>query len=352
MVINQSFWAKKKVFLTGHTGFKGTWLSLYLNSLGAKVYGYSLPNEDKESIFHAIKVESFITSRYGDIRNLDEMYALYQDIQPDVVFHLAAQSLVKDSYRHPVNTFSTNIIGTVNVLEMVRMLPSAKSVIVVTSDKCYQNNEWLWRYRENDMLGGDDPYSNSKACCEFVTDSYRKSFFGSADTRIATVRSGNVIGGGDRGLDRLIPDYIRARKAQKKLRVRSPNSIRPWQHVLEPLSGYIMLAEKLYHNEFNADGAWNFGPSSAANDNVRAIIKMLSRHWDEKVPEVSFEVDNVKEAKLLSIDSAKANIKLGWSPRWRCEEAIKAVVAWEKAYEENSDMLYVTEKQIGDYLHS
>lgn len=348
-------WAGRKVLLTGHTGFKGGWLALWLQKLGAEVVGYALEPATQPSLFEAAKVAKGMRSIFGDVRDAQKVAKLVSDFQPEIVFHLAAQSLVRPSYADPVGTYSTNVMGTVHVLEAVRMSGSVKAAVVVTSDKCYENNEWVWGYRETDPMGGFDPYSNSKGCAELVTAAYRQSFFASgpdrpARTGIASARAGNVIGGGDWSTDRLVPDFIRAMTAKEAIRVRNPNAQRPWQHVLEPLGGYLALAEKLSGAQgHDYASGWNFGPADADAIPVGAIVQKLSALWG---PEASFTIDGGEhphEASFLKLDCSKARARLGWQPRLGVDAALAWTVEWHKSMLSGADMREVTEAQIARF---
>jgi CDP-glucose 4,6-dehydratase len=279
MQFDKQFWKNKRVFLTGHTGFKGSWLSIWLDSLGANVHGYSLKPPTDPSLFNLCSIDRFTNSTIGDIRNRDLLKATLQKAQPEIVFHLAAQPLVRESFKNPVETYETNVMGTVNLLDAVRACPSVKAVVIVTTDKCYENREWHWGYRENDPMGGYDPYSSSKGCAELVTAAYRQSFFNPKDfdnhhIAVASARAGNVIGGGDWALDRLVPDCLKAILDGRKIIVRNPHAIRPWQHVLEPLRGYLLLAQKLFENGPQFAEAWNFGPDDR---DCRPVIDVVSK---------------------------------------------------------------------------
>jgi CDP-glucose 4,6-dehydratase len=349
MGINVNFWQGKRVFLTGHTGFKGGWLSLWLQAMGAEVFGYALEPPTEINLFTAARVEEGMAGSFiDDIRNPGELKAAMQSAQPEVVLHLAAQPLVRYSYTEPVETYATNVMGTVHLLEAVRNCPSVRVVVNVTTDKCYENREWVWGYRENEPMGGYDPYSSSKACSELVTAAYRSSFFDQAKIAVATARAGNVIGGGDWAADRLIPDFLRAIDAGEKLLIRSPQSIRPWQHVLEPLFGYLMLAERLYCDSSAYAEPWNFGPADEDARSVRWIVECLAAMQ----PSIRWECDNslqVHEANYLKLDSSKAHARLGWYPRWDLKTALARTMEWHRAWLQHTDMRDFTLKQIDTY---
>lgn len=356
--MNPEFWKSKHVFLTGHTGFKGSWLSLWLKSLGADVTGYALSPPTNPSLFQMANVAAEMRSIIGDVRDLDSLQKAMQDASPDIVIHMAAQPLVRYSYENPVETYATNVMGSVHVLESVRKTKSVKAVVNVTSDKCYENKEWEWGYREDEAMGGYDPYSNSKGCAELVTSAYRSSFFNSEDynehgVAVASARAGNVIGGGDWASDRLIPDFIRAIVAGETVVIRSPNAIRPWQHVLEPLSGYLVLAEKLYNHGAQFAEAWNFGPSDSDAKSVVWIINELVSNWGDGA---SFTVDasvaNLHEANFLKLDCSKARLQLGWQPQWDAPETIQRICAWHKAHLNGQDMKAYTLGEIQQYQSS
>ena len=352
MVVNSKFWSGKKVFLTGHTGFKGSWLSHWISELTANLYGYSLEPPTKPSLFDDSKVKQTLSSHtYGDIRDFQSLSAAVKKARPEIVIHMAAQPLVRESYNAPVETFSANVIGTVNVLEAARQAGSVKAIVNITTDKCYENKEWLWPYRENDRLGGHDPYSASKACAEITASAYRDSFLAEAGIHLASVRAGNVIGGGDWATDRLIPDIFRAIDRNETLNIRSPNAVRPWQHVLEPLSGYLLLAEKLYEQGEEFSGAWNFGPNDGDTKPVSWIVDRLCA----QIPGSNWKTDNAKkphEAALLKLDSTKAKTKLGWVPRWNLEVALKKTLEWHQAWRKGDDMAALTIAQIQSYSYT
>jgi CDP-glucose 4,6-dehydratase len=344
LVMNPKFWRGKRVFLSGHTGFKGSWLSLWLQALGAEVTGFALSPSTNPSLFEVANVASGMQSLIGDVRDLKLLQQAMQDAQPEIVIHMAAQPLVRYSYANPVETYATNVMGSVHLLESVRNTKGVKALVNVTSDKCYENREWAWGYREEEAMGGYDPYSNSKGCAELVTAAYRSSYFNPENynlhgVAIASARAGNVIGGGDWAGDRLIPDFIRAILAREMVVIRSPNAIRPWQHVLEPLSGYLLLAENLYNHGNKFAEAWNFGPSDDDAKSVEWIIKTLVAKWGDGA---NFIVDvsdaNLHEAHFLKLDCSKARMNLGWKPQWNATETIERICAWHKAHIKGQDM--------------
>ena len=353
-LIDKSFWSGKRVFLTGHTGFKGGWLSLWLQQLGAEVTGFALAAPTDPSLFEAAQVDVGMRSIIGDIRDGDAVKRAMSEAKPDIVLHLAAQALVKKSYADPVETYGTNVMGLVNLFEAVRAAPGVRAVLNVTSDKCYDNKEWVWGYRENDRLGGYDPYSNSKACAELVTAAYRNSYFNSErhaehGVALATARAGNVIGGGDWARDRLIPDVLRAITRGEAVAIRNPDAIRPWQHVLEPLSGYLMLAQRLAEDGVAYADGWNFGPYEGDVKPVAWIVERIAKAWG---PGASWRLDaapHPHEAHYLKLDCAKARGMLGWKPRWNIEQAIDHIVDWHKAREQGADMRQVSLRQIDSY---
>ena len=350
-LVSREFWQGKKVFVTGHTGFKGSWLVFWLHLLGTEVCGYALAPETSPNLFENLEIENKINSNIGDICDLSNLQNAFEDFQPEIVFHLAAQSLVRRSYRQPVETYATNLMGTVNVLETVRQTKSVKSVVVVTTDKVYENKEWLWSYRENERLGGFDPYSNSKACAELAVSSYRNSFFAESKTLIATARAGNVIGGGDWSEDRLLPDVFRSLIFDQELEIRNPHSVRPWQHVLEPLSGYLQLAEKLYNGEKDFAEAWNFGPSEEDSKPVSRILEEIKNLWDAPVNRETNSEKQPHEARLLKLDSTKAKTELGWNPKLNLNEAINLTTEWYRGFKTRQDLVKLTAGQIEFYLN-
>jgi CDP-glucose 4,6-dehydratase len=351
-MVNETVWRGKKVFLTGHTGFKGSWLSLWLQMMGARVCGYSLDPPTEPNLFTCAGIANGMESIIADVRDFKSLDVAIQEFAPDVVMHMAAQSLVRESYDNPVATYETNVMGTVNLLESIRKTKSVTATIIVTSDKCYENEEWSWGYREIDKLGGHDPYSNSKGCAEMVTSAYHSSFF-STDTRrmgLATVRAGNVIGGGDWATDRLIPDLIRAFSDRKKAVIRNPDAIRPWQHVLEPLSGYLMLTEKLMEAS-ESSGAWNFGPGYNDTESVGSVVNKLSDIWGDQAQWITDTASHPHEATLLQLDCNKAHSLLGWAPNLNLNTALEMTVNWYKAYSANEDMNQFTRKQIHQFTN-
>lgn len=348
--MDKQFWQGKKVLITGHTGFKGSWLSFWLQAMGATVIGFSLPPPSQPNLFTAARIEENTRSYLGDIRDFDSMHSLINKEKPEIVFHLAAQALVRFSYDDPIETYSTNVMGTVNLLEALRRVNCARVAIVVTSDKCYENREWQWGYRENEPMGGYDPYSSSKGCAELVTAAFRQSYC-SADSPeqlfIASARAGNVIGGGDWATDRLIPDFLRAMMSGTTLKIRYPHAIRPWQHVLEPLSGYLLLAENLWFNGNDFVGAWNFGSEEKDAKSVEWIANHLTVLWGEGASWVLDENhEKTHEARYLKLDISKARAQLKWRPMWALEKALQETVLWYKKYMQQADIREVMHQQI------
>lgn len=355
LAVNKSFWQDRSVFITGHTGFKGAWLALWLQSLGAKVTGYSLGPPSEINMYEVAHVGQSMHSIHGDVRDANYLKKCLSEAKPAIVFHLAAQSLVLQSYQDPVETYSTNVMGIVNVLEAIRQCDTVKSVVVVTSDKCYDNKEKDWAYRENDPMGGFDPYSSSKGCAELVVDSYRQSFFNTDayhthGVAIATVRAGNVIGGGDWAHDRLIPDVIEALTQQIPITLRNPTAIRPWQHVLEPLGAYIQLAEKLFSHGVLYAEPWNIGPNPSDSKTTEWLVKRLVAYWNngEQVP-IAHQENKAHEAHYLKLDCTKAHSKLGWHPNWTIDKALEQLVNWYQAYQAHEDMYTFSMDQIAQY---
>lgn len=353
------FWHGKKVLITGHTGFKGSWLSLWLHRLGAQIYGYSLPAPTSPSLFHLARVHDCVTTITGDVRDLEHLSRTITDIAPDIVFHLAAQALVRESYVTPIDTFATNVMGTANVLEAIRHVPSVKAVVIVTSDKCYENRDWLWGYREDDPMGGHDPYSCSKGAAELITASYRRSFFqDNADTQaaIASVRAGNVIGGGDFSQDRLIPDFIRAIERKSAITIRNPHATRPWQYVLEPLSGYMTVAQRLYEEGQAYAEGWNFGPADSDAQAVSQIAASFNHFLRRSgVDPVQVELQpaptGLHEASFLRLDIAKARQRLDWIPRMELHTALELTAQWYAGYLNHEDVRELCEDQIDFFQH-
>lgn len=353
--MNQEFWNKKRVFITGHTGFKGSWMCLWLNSLGAEVTGYALEPPTEPSLFNLCNIHKFIHSIKGDVRDLNLLHKSIRDARPEVIIHMAAQPLVRDSYINPVETYGINVMGTVNVLEAARNIKGIKALINVTTDKCYENKEWIWGYRENEPFGGYDPYSNSKACSELVTAAYRSSFFnhGTYDTHgvaVASARAGNVIGGGDWARDRLITDCVSALVQGEKIRIRNPLAIRPWQHVLEPLAGYLNLAEKLYYKGAEFAEGWNFGPDEGDAKTVEWIVARLCKKWEGSAGYYVEKGEHPHEAIYLKLDCSKAKSRLEWYPKWNLEKAIDCIVDWAIDYKEGKDIRETCLKQIAEYV--
>lgn len=352
--MNQHFWSAKRVFLTGHTGFKGSWMSLWLQSLGAEVTGYALNPPTIPNLFEEAKVAQGMRSIIGDIRDLDTLQQAMQAAQPQVVIHMAAQPLVRYSYQNPVETYATNVMGTVHLLEAVRNTPGVRGVVNVTTDKCYENREWVWGYRENEPMGGYDPYSNSKGCAELVSSAYRSSFFtanrhAQHGVALATVRAGNVIGGGDWAADRLIPDIVAAFEQGKVANIRNPHAIRPWQHVLEPLRGYLMLANLLCESGPDYAEGWNFGPNDEDAKPVSWIVEKMGDIWGN---DAQWQIDTGEhphEAGYLKLDISKARRRLGWHPALRLDDALRLTIDWSRKRKANADIRELTLSQIHTY---
>ncbi len=349
MVLNPAFWRGKRIFLTGHTGFKGGWLSLLLSEMGADVYGYALPPSSDPSFYRVAGVANRLANSFiADIRDADVLTNAMLAAKPDIVLHLAAQPLVRYSYSDPAGTYAVNVMGTVNLLEAVRQTPSVKAVLNVTTDKCYENKESNVPYSEGESLGGHDPYSSSKACSELVTSAYRRSFMKAQGVALASARAGNVIGGGDWSVDRLVPDFLRAIDSSESLVIRYPNAIRPWQHVFEPLSGYLNLAEKLYVDGASFAEAWNFGPA----DGDARPVEWLVAHLCALVPGASWRLEaspDLHEAGTLKLDSSKAIQRLHWRPRWTLEQALSQTVDWHLAWRKGANMQVFSLEQIAKY---
>lgn len=345
LVACMSFWQGKKVFVTGHTGFKGGWLSIWLQRLGAEVIGFSLPPESP-SLFVSGRVAEGMTSLTGNITDINALQQALSSCQPDIVFHLAAQALVRISYLNPVETFATNVMGTVNLLETVRHAESVKVIINITSDKCYENSGSLKGYRESDPMGGYDPYSCSKGCAELVTSAFRRSFLQEQGVAVASARAGNVIGGGDWGRDRLVPDIIQNFLSKTSVLIRNPDAVRPWQHVCEPLAGYLMLAEKLWHEGSAFGGGWNFGPSEEESRPVSWIADYMCKRWGSGALWHHDKVDQLHEAYCLKLDCRKARETLSWRPKMDLPTVLDWTIDWYRAYADGNDMRDITEKQI------
>ena len=348
-MIDQGFWQGKRVFLTGHTGFKGSWLSLWLVSLGANVKGYALDPPTLPSLFNEAKVDLIIDSQIGDIRDQDALQTSMTAFNPDILIHMAAQPLVRYSYDNPIETYEVNVIGTAKVLEAARSCPDLKAIVNITTDKCYENDDRSEGYMESDPMGGYDPYSSSKGCAELVTSSYRRSFLQEQGVGLASVRAGNVIGGGDWADDRLIPDILRSFERKEPVVVRNPKATRPWQHVLEPLSGYLILAQKLYKNQEKYAEGWNFGPNDDDAKPVDWILDKMIAKW----PNSSWEVDdnsNPHEAGFLKLDISKAKLQLGWQPVWELSNTLERIIAWHKAWLSQEDMQTISFKEIEEYM--
>ncbi|MBF0192690.1 MAG: CDP-glucose 4,6-dehydratase [Magnetococcales bacterium] len=349
MSLHSEFWRGKRVFLTGHTGFKGGWLSVWLQSLGAKVHGLSLEPSTHPNLFTEAGIANGMTSQIGDIRDYETVRAAMADFRPEIVLHLAAQPLVRLSYHEPVLTYATNVMGTVHVLEAARQAGSVRAIVNVTTDKCYENREWVWGYREEDPMGGHDPYSNSKGCAELVTAAYRRSYFQKSAIALASVRAGNVIGGGDWALDRLVPDILRAFERHQPVIIRNPHATRPWQHVLEPLYGYLSLAEKLdTEGQIWAEG-WNFGPHEQDARPVQWIVERMVTAWGGGVSWQQDEGAHPHEANYLKLDISKAKARLRWQPRWPLERSLQEIIVWHQAWLAKADVRSLCLEQIHQY---
>ena len=352
--MNPTFWQGKRVLLTGHTGFKGSWLSLWLQSMGAKVTGYALAPPTKPSLFEIADVSRGMTSVIGDIRDLAKLQAVFAEHRPEIVIHMAAQPLVRYSYQNPVETYSTNVMGTVHLLEAVRNTPGVKAVVNITTDKCYENREWVWGYRENEPMGGFDPYSNSKGCAELVSAAYRSSFFNADNyaqhgVATATVRAGNVIGGGDWAQDRLIPDILSAFEQGRKVDIRNPYAVRPWQHVMEPLSGYLTLTEQLFERGPSFGEGWNFGPNDEDAKPVGWIVEQMATLWGA---DAQWQIDTGEhphEAHYLKLDISKARTRLNWHPALRLKDALALIIDWSKQRVAGANMRQLTLNQLQAY---
>jgi CDP-glucose 4,6-dehydratase len=347
--VDPSFWRGRRVLLTGHTGFKGGWLSLWLQQLGAEVQGLALAPPAGHSLFDAARVGDGMASAIGDVRDLAFVGRTMAAFRPEIVIHMAAQPLVRLSYAEPVETYATNVMGTVHVLEAARRTPGVRVVVNVTTDKCYENREWPWGYREDEPMGGHDPYSNSKGCAELVSSAYRRSFFQQGGPALATARAGNVIGGGDWATDRLVPDVLRAFERSEPAVIRNPRSTRPWQHVLEPLSGYLVLAQRLWDDGKAFAEAWNLGPRDDDARPVQWIVERLAQRWGGDARWRLDGGEHPHEAHFLKLDISKARARLGWQPRWRLAEALGHVVGWHRAWLAGEDVRALCLRQIDQY---
>ncbi len=353
--MNPDFWSGKRVLLTGHTGFKGSWLSLWLQELGANLTGFALPPPTKPSLFEIARVAEGMRSVIGDIRDYDAVAQTVLKVNPEIIIHMAAQPLVRYSYDNPVETYATNVMGTVNLLEAARKIPGIRAVVNVTTDKCYENREWDWGYRENEPMGGHDPYSSSKGCAELVTAAYRTAFFApltinsGPSNSLATARAGNVIGGGDWAQDRLIPDLLDAFARREPARIRNPHAIRPWQHVMEPLRGYLLLVERLYDQGSAYAEGWNFGPNDDDARPVSWIVEKTAELWGSQARWVTDDGVHPHEAHYLKLDISKARARLGWQPALRLHDALRLIVDWSQRYRAGADMREVTLRQLGEY---
>ena len=336
--VNPAFWPSKRVFLTGHTGFKGSWMALWLQRMGAEVTGFALAAPTHPALFDVAQVGDGMTSIIGDIRDHETLERALVSADPEIVIHMAAQPLVRGSYDDPVGTYATNVMGTVHLLEAVRRAPSVCACVVVTTDKCYENREWAWGYREDEAMGGHDPYSNSKGCAELVVSAYRRSFLADAGVALASGRAGNVIGGGDWAADRLIPDVLRAVERGEPVLIRNPLAIRPWQHVLEPVGGYLALAQALWHDPAHTAQAWNFGPRDDDARPVQWIVERMCEAWGDDAAWTCDESVQPHEARYLKLDISKARSELHWQPRWNLAQALASIVAWQRAWLSGADM--------------
>ncbi len=348
--VNKSFWRNKRVLITGHTGFKGSWLTIWLKSMGAQIQGLALDPPTNPSLFVEASVSDGIVSNICDICDYERVNEILSKFQPEVILHLAAQPLVRHSYDFPLETYTTNVIGLVNLFEAARKCETLKVIVNVTTDKCYENKEWVWGYREDEPMGGFDPYSSSKGCAELVTSAYRRSYFASSGVALASARAGNVIGGGDWAKDRLIPDILRAFSSKEPVVIRNPESTRPWQHVIEPLSGYLLLAESLWNNPTYYAEGWNFGPKDDDAKPVKWIVDKLIDIWGNGACARFDDSHQPHEASYLKLDISKAGQKLGWKPRWSLESALSNVVSWQQAWESGKDVRALCLEQINLYL--
>ncbi len=349
MQTRPEFWQGRKVLITGHTGFKGSWLSLWLQAMGAELRGIALQPPTKPALFDVAQVAKRMDSKIADIRDASSIASLVKDFQPEIIIHMAAQSLVRLSYQQPIETYATNIMGTVHVLEAARHAGSVRAIVNITTDKCYDNREWPWGYREDEAMGGHDPYSSSKGCAELVSSAYRKSFLKDAGIAMATARAGNVIGGGDWALDRLVPDTLLSLEKGQPVQIRNPRATRPWQHVLEPLSGYLLLAEKLYEQGQSFAEGWNFGPRDEDACPVQSIVEQLCQSWGQGASWQLQPGEHPHEANYLKLDISKAKQRLQWTPRWSLEQALEHITLWHLAWLDRQNMHALCLKQIHQY---
>jgi CDP-glucose 4,6-dehydratase len=348
--VTSAFWRGRRVFVTGHTGFMGGWLCAWLTRMGADVHGYALPAPTQPSFYDTMGLAGAVDSTVADVRDLERLCTALRQSKAEVVFHLAAQPLVRQAYANPVETYAVNVMGTVHLLEAMRRAGTVQAAVIVTTDKVYENQEWPWGYREADTLGGREPYGNSKACAELAVDAYRRSFFAGSDApAIATVRAGNIIGGGDWAVDRLVPDAVRAFSAGKALEIRHPDAVRPWQHALDPVRGFLMLAERLAEKPSAGGSAWNFGPPEDDARAVGWIADRLARHWGMGVAWHSTPSNGPHEARLLMLNSAKAKTELGWTCRWDADMAIRRTVEWYRTFYDADDVRALTDRQIASF---
>lgn len=349
VALKPAFWSGRRVLLTGHTGFKGGWLSLWLHMLGAEVHGYALPAATEPALWKVARIESLVPGQLADIRDGRRLADAVRQFRPEIVLHLAAQPLVRASYREPVDTYAVNVMGTANLLEAVRGCDAVRAVLVVTSDKCYENREWAWPYREPDGLGGADPYSSSKACVEMLCASWRASFLRESGIALATARAGNVLGGGDWSPERLVPDVLRAWQHGETLTLRYPGATRPWQHVLDPLHGYLLLAQGLVEQGDALASAWNFGPDAEGLARVADVVGQLARLWPGGAAWTCAGEAQPHEAGMLALDSSKARARLGWRPRWTLARTLERTLAWHGAWQVGKDMQRFTRAQIAEF---
>lgn len=352
MAVNPDFWRGKRVLLTGHTGFKGSWLSLWLQAMGAELHGLALAPPTSPSLFEEAGVGAGMTSTIGDIRDYQAVLAAVEACKPEIIIHMAAQPLVRYSYQNPVETYATNVMGTVHLLEAARQVGSARAIVNVTTDKCYENKEWVWGYREDEPMGGYDPYSNSKGCAELVTSAYRRSFFQQSGIALASARAGNVIGGGDWAADRLVPDILRAFEKNEPVTIRNPHSTRPWQHVLEPLSGYLTLAERLYKEGNAFAEGWNFGPHDDDARPVQWIVEQMAGNWGDNATWQLDGGEHPHEANYLKLDISKAKTGLAWQPRWNLATALGMIIEWHRAWLDQADVKAKCLQQISQYQNA